>query len=76
MASHSSKQRLIPYDLHNPFNRTTLHLKRKLESIGIKVSSVLPKHALRQLYMDNAPSTSSPPADCAETIEGQPTASS
>ncbi|KAL3864680.1 hypothetical protein ACJMK2_006341 [Sinanodonta woodiana] len=63
MASRSSKQRSVPYDLDNPFNWTTLHLKRKLESIGIKVSSVLPKHALRQLYMDNAPSTSSRPAD-------------
>ncbi|KAL3857928.1 hypothetical protein ACJMK2_012553 [Sinanodonta woodiana] len=54
MASRSSKQRSVPYDLDNPFNWTTLHLKRKLECIiGIK----------RQLYMDNAPSTSSRPAD-------------
>ncbi|KAL3884480.1 hypothetical protein ACJMK2_024618 [Sinanodonta woodiana] len=63
MASRSSEQTSVPYDLDNSFNWTTHHLKRKLESIGIKVSYVLPNHALRQLYMDNALSTSSRPAD-------------
>ncbi|KAL3882443.1 hypothetical protein ACJMK2_028782 [Sinanodonta woodiana] len=63
MASLSSKQRSVPYNLDNPFNWTTLHLKRKLESIVIKVSSVLLKNALRQLYMDNALATSLCPAD-------------
>ena len=64
MSSRSSrKQRSVPYDLDNPFNWTTLHLKRKLEAIGIKVSAAIPKHALRQLYIDNAPSAVSRPAD-------------
>ncbi|KAL3878297.1 hypothetical protein ACJMK2_030757 [Sinanodonta woodiana] len=61
MASRFSKQRSVPED--NPFNWTTLYLKRKLVSIGMKVPDVLPKHSLRQLYMNNAPSRSSRPAD-------------